>query len=975
VSAPENTQKKDIAALVRDFDATKGKNRGKPPLDLTAPKSGNPIVGVTHKPDNDQTLDRDVLTTDRDEKDQGTVTPEIPDIQTDLQDEALFASQTKDLSQTARQAPVTHEFETIDVQDKATEDKSDLDTEFDFVIPPPLSSPPVKRPEKRSAAIDKSTKPKATKALKPVITPVKSADGIIGFVGGSALPFWGGVAFMSALWVLGVIGFSLGAQSGLTIFDLTAFKVAILALVALLPVGLIYASALALRQAAALAGHAARASDMAQAMLAPAVAATHNASQLVDQLKQQVESASLAMNQARSDLDQLGQRLRLETQNILATAQTSQSAAQAIGETLSQERTALARLSENLDQKAQAVIHTVERQARMVAEASDLAQTQLREAEAALAARAADLATTAADAHNTARTLSEDLGRQTLRLETAGSGVADQIRVVEDGLSQQRAGLISTALSLRADQEDFAVHIENQRTQLAQALSLTRTATVDLGETSSRGVDVLRDIVLSAQEHFRQVMNAAEHERTVYETRIYSTLSNISIMAADARDELVQDTKRALEVLSTTAVEARQAAEQASQSAQMRVDRLAESLFIAGKKADENFDLRLSAARRLIEESADLVSEAGDQTALRLDETFARTHQALEQVRASFDDINTRAEHLPAFAQERILDIRRSVEDGISAMTMAARQATVETEAVDYAFQERVKRNYEMLNEAARLMGVLSGGQPLSKATASLSEARPQAPPHIPATRPEAAKPDMRPQATPQQDAPPTLKVPMRPARLRLTPLTEPLSPEFRPAQAPQRTAPPSPNVQVPLTQAPLAQDGWSWRDLLNGIEGQPDATSAPIRPAEKAMPIAQYPIRTHPPETNLTEPQFDNLDDLIIAQLSNLGIDIDTILSRSRIEETLGLMLAEDFEGARLLVRRIAPAAVRRLTRRLMSDTDLREKATDFVSYYDQQINMALMSKAQRQALFDVLHNDTGRAYMICDAAISDII
>ena len=70
-----------------------------------------------------------------------------------------------------------------------------------------------------------------------------------------------------------------------------------------------------------------------------------------------------------------------------------------------------------LDTQAASVLDAVERQSRMVIDASDLAQTQLREAEAALAARAADLAAAAGEAQDAARIAADDLARQTLRLE------------------------------------------------------------------------------------------------------------------------------------------------------------------------------------------------------------------------------------------------------------------------------------------------------------------------------------------------------------------------------------------------------------------------------------------------------------------------------------------------------------------------------------------------------------------------------
>ncbi|NWE54575.1 hypothetical protein HX774_19455, partial [Brevundimonas sp. P7753] len=48
-------------------------------------------------------------------------------------------------------------------------------------------------------------------------------------------------------------------------------------------------------------------------------------------------------------------------------------------------------------------------------------------------------------------------------------------------------------------------------------------------------------------------------------------------------------------------------------------------------------------------------------------------------------------------------------EDGLAALSAASRRAADETEALESGFQERVRRNYEMLTEAVRVMGVVSG--------------------------------------------------------------------------------------------------------------------------------------------------------------------------------------------------------------------------------------------------------------------------
>ncbi len=798
----------------------------------------------------------------------------------------------------------------------------------DLPPPAPDGTPPA-RWEKTAKTPDKTGSRDIARRVEP--------EGVLKATGASPFVFWGTVTFISLLWASGMTAFVFAAQNNLNAFASAPVRLIVLGFLALFPTALIFASAFALRSAAALSRQSARAAALADSMLAPAASAAMQTHELVDSLRAQVDHAVRAVRLAHNDVAELSARLKAETERLQDAAQIARATTNSVTRSIEHERVAVQQMSAQLSDQSNGIIEAVDRQARMIADASDLAQTQLREAEATLAVRSSDMMTAATDVSSTARRVSEDLDRQTQRLEAAGSGVADQIRVVEEGLSQQRAGLVSAALSLRADQEDFAVHIENQRAQLTEALAITRVATVDLGETSARGVDVLRDIVLLAQENFRGVMNAAENERTAFETRIHATLSNISVMAADARDDLVAETRRSLEQLITAAAETKRAADTAAQVAQQRVDRLNETIFEASKKADEVFDARFNAARRLIEDSAGMIIEAGDQTAEKLDASFAHTRQTIAEVNEALNELTASADQLPLMAQDRLHDIRKSVEDGLSAMTAAARKAALETEAVDQAFQERVRRNYDMLTEAVRLMGVISGGDGANRPAVT---APPPMPRPVPPT-PQAAPP-----------APPTPQTER--ARLRLSPI----SAESRPAPAP---------AQRPVPQGSRAGEsaGWSWRDLLNGMDsnGQPTQSAGTQPAAQPAAPL--------PP----SDADFDNLDDLMVGEVSAMGVDAQALLSRSRIDEAILAIMSEDNEGARNLVRRVAPAAIRRLSRRLVSDPVLRQQANDFTTAYDQQINIALMSKDAARGLQEVLGNDRGRAFLLVDAAIADLI
>ena len=76
-------------------------------------------------------------------------------------------------------------------------------------------------------------------------------------------------------------------------------------------------------------------------------------------------------------------------------------------------------------------------------------------------------------------------------------------------------------------------------------------------------------------------------------------------------------------------------------------------------------------------------------------------------------EIEERATKLPAAARDRAEEVRMAVAESIDELMDHARRTADETQAIDEAFQERVRRNYDMLSEAVRLMGsVATAGAP-----------------------------------------------------------------------------------------------------------------------------------------------------------------------------------------------------------------------------------------------------------------------
>ncbi|HEY0598616.1 tipN [Brevundimonas sp.] len=717
----------------------------------------------------------------------------------------------------------------------------------------------------------------------------------------------------AALWIGGVaawLAFEIGSGAA----ELEPLRLAVYALIALAPAGLAIMLAHAVRQGAGLAAETRRARSLSEALIAPTALAAQQTGEVLHSLRNDIDQASLAAERARHDMTLLREALAQETARLNEAAETAGRTARRLAEQLGHERDQMQTLGVQLDSQATGVIDAVERQSRMVVDASDLAQTQLREAEAALAARAADLAAAAGEAQDAARVAADDLARQTLRLENAGSGVAEQIQSVEEGLGQQRAALVTAAYALRTDQEDFSAQVESQRAQLTEQLSATRAVTDELGQTSLRTTESIKDLVEAATDQFRALVEMSQREADGFDSATKLALDRFEALAAEARDALVEETRRALAALQATAEDSRLAAEEAAEQAQVRADRLGEALFEAAQKADQAADARVDSARRIVSETSSLVDEAGQHALEQLESTVERMNAALSRIDDAMADLDERAARLPEEAQKRVEAVRASVEEGLAALSAASQKAAADTEALDAGFQERVRRNYDMLTEAVRLMGVVSGDSPTAARRRDTLAASPPPEPEAPARpRPEREEPrgfGLR-------------------GRLKLEPM-------------PGAATPNQPE-----------KDRLGWSDLVD--EGGPG--EAPLDLDTPVMPVSDG----------------EALGERITAAIRRMGVDPNALLPRSRVEEAAQAVGAGDADRARQIVRRVAPAAVRSVSRRVLTDADLRADAEAYVRTFSRDL-AARAAAGDGPGVLGRLTSDGGRAFMLLDAAIGDL-
>lgn len=766
----------------------------------------------------------------------------------------------------------------------------------------------------------------------------------------SSWPIYLAALFVSVTWACAPIAFAFGYQKAKSPFDFDPFVIAVLGAMAVGPAALVWIAAYMVQQGRRLGAETRRAKQMADEMIGPAIVAGFQATEVVQSVREEIARAGDAAEEARETLLALRQVLAQESERLVDAAASSARTAATLTETLGRERTEMAGLSKTLDTQAAAVADTINQQARMVAEASDLAETQLREAEASLASRAADLAAAAGEASDAARTAGEDLTRHIARLETAGVGVSDQISVVERSLTEQRAGLVTVAHALRADHESFAAQSETHTAQLSEFISQARLSSAEMGDRAVKGGEALRGLITEAADQFRELAEAARAERDEFSQSTLHAMEAVSGAAAAERERLEAQTKASIAALAAAAEQTREAAARHAETARDQVDQLSEAAFSAGQKANQVFETRLSEARSLIERSAEMVEQAGAATARKLDEGAAAARGALEELAGMLAEIEARSARLPAAARGQAEQVRQAVADSMDDLMDQARRTAEETQAIDAAFQDRVRRNYDMLSDAVRLMGAVAGAAtspPPPTASASRDRHEPPARVRPPRTSRPAAPP-----LAELEDAEEPLEltefapIPERGAveagprtRLRLTPTAsdEEFTQVFEQAggRAPEPVATPS--------AAKADGEEWTWKDLLTSIDDEPAQ-------GEKL-----------------------SLEELLGAEIADLGIDPTALLPRSRIDEIAVAIEANDTDGARETVRKLAPAATRRLSRRLFSDEILRRRAMTYLGRYQDMLADALEREDFRAAT--LLGSDAGRIYLLLEAAAGDLV
>lgn len=828
-----------------------------------------------------------------------------------------------------------------------------------------------KPPKIKAAKPEKS--PKAAKAPKLVNAqpdqPLPAIDPEV--AAGPApqrLPFWARHAYLAAitlavLWSGCMIAFTQGYQFHDGPFSIPNFPPVVIGLLALLPATFILLSAYVLRQAARLSMETARARALADELAIPAALAVDQAGGAAQAVRREVARAAEAGEAAQQQLTSLRAALAEESDRLVAATAEAERAARSLTESLSRERGEMEALTSSLDAKVGSVNDAIERQTRLVTETSDLAAAQLQEAEAMLAARATGLATAAGEAGEAAELAGEALARQADRLESVGELVGAKLSGLSDDLGRGHSRLADLAVQLQADQQSLTARLDAQRQSAVIAAAEAQQTMESANGAAESVAGSLRQLIAEADERLRSLADSVQGEQAALDARARAALSLFRDAVTEERQGIEAEANAALASLHETAAASRDVAASGAEAARIQVEQLGEAAFAAGQKADQAFDARITAARRAIEQSATLLEDAGQRSVERIDAGLSAARNALAEIEQTLASVDERIGAAPEQARAQAAAIRDAVESGLQEVAASARKIAAETEAVDTALQQRVRRNYEMLSEALKTMGKVATvtEQAAARSAQQAVQSAPlAAPAPIPTPRP-VAPPQVafadRAIRVPLSEPPPALE-PIRAAALSSSDIG--LRPRLR--LTPETIAPPTPPVperkppvvhetldafqRPPLPKAPAYEPpgggNWTWKDLLSGID----------------------------------EPPIDDevLAERLISEIEALGLDVATLLPLARIDEIASAVQRGDHAQARDAVRGLAPGAVRRLSRRVLTDKVLRAQADRYVQRYEDLLNDSAKRDRDGFMTSALLGSEPGRAFLLFDAAVGEL-
>jgi hypothetical protein len=494
------------------------------------------------------------------------------------------------------------------------------------------------------------------KSIITDITPIRSSDPVE----------VSGVLYFSAavLWLAMVASYHVGFLGPEGFARLSPLQWAELMVVALAPVAFIALAANMTRTTQKLQEQARAAAAAAERLTRPDFAASEEVATLGALIRGELSALDQGLERTIARLGSLERDVTKQAQSLHHAARDSQTAAIDVTERLSKEREAMGALVKSLDEKVAMIAEAIATQSRMVADACDLADTQMRDATTRLGEQASQLT----GAFRTAR----DTGAEAA--ESAEHNM-NRLREATRALEMERTAMES-ALARITDRQDH----------ILKASAESRAGQEQVVQQSEQTVEAFMATISEAVEQAKALSQMAERERAVNESTVRSAIVRLEDMAEQAR--------KAAHV-------ARLAVEEQADSALKRIESLGEATFELTARTDQTLENQLNAARKLVERSASTIDEAASRVSHSLDAGLAGAKARLDTLEAELSGLSEKLQKLPDTITAQTGAVREALTAGLRDIHAEVRAAAEDARTLESEVDGRIKTHTDMLSDMA----------------------------------------------------------------------------------------------------------------------------------------------------------------------------------------------------------------------------------------------------------------------------------
>ncbi len=484
----------------------------------------------------------------------------------------------------------------------------------------------------------------------------------------------GGVA--AVFWLAAVAAYHFGFLGLEGLMGLTPTQWLGLAVVALSPSVFMLTSAWFAQLAAEARAESRRLREMTETLLSPNTSSAQGAAEtLSGNIRSELSALEDGLESFIKRFAELDEQLAGRTDALRKSGLEAQGASLDISETLRTERKGLEALATRLSDQAQDISQAIGKKSKMVVEASEMADAQLRQAGEKLDAQ------------------TEAMSMVSEKMSTASDQLSAQSERAVELTESQTEALVAAIETLRDQQETLAEltsQLDAHQTNLSELAEKTHANTQDAVTATQSGAQALHDMMDAVVQQANRLKDMAHDERATTEEHIRASLS--------ALESLSEKTRESLD-------EVKAAAGSHVDLARNKIEQLGEATFELAERSDKAIDHQLQEAQKMVQRSSVVVDEAASRLTEGLESGLDEATRRLQRVEDDIQALLKRLEHLPGGVEKHADGIRQALHAGLENIHATAHQAAQDAQSFEKVFEGRIRAHTEAMGHLLAQLG------------------------------------------------------------------------------------------------------------------------------------------------------------------------------------------------------------------------------------------------------------------------------